>query len=135
MGIVVLVLLFSGCGKTVPMSGKVLFSDDKAPLTRGRVVFESATLMSSGSINSDGSYTLGSFEKDDGIVPGTYKVYVDQVAAPPKQMERPKTGGAMPRPVYRPERVVDPKFTSLNTTPLSVEVQRGTKTYDVIVDR
>jgi hypothetical protein len=66
-------------GTTYPVTGRVLKADGK-PLTRGRVVFvpngaEGAQALAE--ITSDGSYTLKTSAKDEGAVPGTYKVRVE----------------------------------------------------------
>ncbi len=55
------VLLFSvGCSGKVPLGGKVTFSDDGSPGTRGVVFFMSPPLVAQGGINPDGTYRVGS---------------------------------------------------------------------------
>lgn len=70
-----------GCGDgrpmRVPVSGKVLV--DGTPATRGSLSFYPESGQgrpSSAAIKSDGSFTVYTFEKDDGIPPGTYDVTV-----------------------------------------------------------
>jgi hypothetical protein len=69
----------SGCGDgrpaRVPVSGKVLI--DGQPLTVGAVRFvPEHGRPATGAIGKDGSFTLGTFEKTDGVVLGKHVVTV-----------------------------------------------------------
>lgn len=73
-------LLTTGCGdgrpKRVEVSGKVLV--DGKPMQYGIIqVLPPGHRAATGTIQPDGSFTLGCYEKDDGCVPGTHPVRVD----------------------------------------------------------
>lgn len=64
-----------GLPRRVPVSGKVTI--DGEPLTSGSIRFKpSEGRVATGSIGSDGSYLLSTYEPGDGCVPGTYCVTV-----------------------------------------------------------
>lgn len=69
----------TGCGdgrpQRVPVSGTVMI--DGAPLPYGFVTFVPASGRSaSGQVDSLGRFTLGSYEPNDGVLPGTQRVAV-----------------------------------------------------------
>jgi len=143
--IVICSLLFAftgiaGCGSGfVPLRGKVTFSDDGSPLTTGFVYFDNGTEVARGKVNADGTYTVGTMSKTDGLAPGLYKVYVQAIApdpsgvleqAPPSGSEASAMSG-IPRAVS----LVDAKFTSADTSGLECNVDRSTKSYDIVVER
>jgi len=72
-------ILMVGCdsGKK-QIFGKVTFSDGK-PVTMGKVVFSTPTFQSSGTIEENGSYRMGSIGEKDGVPPGEYMVFVTGV--------------------------------------------------------
>lgn len=83
-------LLVVGCSKsepippplTTPVSGKVISSSGSA-ITAGRIIFkpkEAGKQEAVAEINSDGTFKLSSFAKDDGAVPGEYKVVFEKVS-------------------------------------------------------
>lgn len=121
----VLVVL-SGCGNKVRLSGTVTFSDDGSPVPTGKVCFEQGDFFASGDIQPDGTYTVGTNTSNDGIPPGTYQVYV---GAAVKEVERLESGDAVTVPL------VAEKFTGPTTSGLTIEVTRSTKNYDFQVDR
>ena len=65
-----------GCGSNVEFGGKVTYSDDGSPLTTGTVVFKKGNLISKGSLKPDGTFVVGSMKENDGLVPGSYQVYI-----------------------------------------------------------
>lgn len=76
----VMLIALTGCGDgrptRVPVSGTVLI--DGKPLTHGRVRFiPTGARMSEGTIDENGRFVLGCFEKDDGAVVGEHRVVVD----------------------------------------------------------
>ncbi|MGL6194173.1 MAG: hypothetical protein ACRC2T_05060 [Thermoguttaceae bacterium] len=119
-----LVTLFLGCSSKVPMSGKVLFSDNDEPLTVGTVCFDNGKIQARGGIKPDGTYILGTDSEKDGIPRGSYKVCVMGAMEPSQQ--GPMSG-------YTP--VISQKYTDLATSGLTVEVDGKTKTFDFKVDR
>lgn len=73
-------LLTAGCGdgrpNRVAVSGKVLI--DGKPMEYGIIqVLPAGHRAATGTIQPDGSFTLGCYEKDDGCVTGTHPVRVD----------------------------------------------------------
>ncbi len=101
----VILSLVSGCSdgrpKRVPVSGRVLI--DGKPLPHGfiRLIPEGAR-PASGKIGPDGCFTLTTFERGDGAVPGTHPVSVTGVETisttsqrwhAPKKYVNPKTSG------------------------------------------
>lgn len=68
--------------KTVQVSGKITLASG-VPITAGRVVFKPQTAgmqEAIGEINPDGTYSLTSYNKGDGAVPGTYIVTFDNTS-------------------------------------------------------
>ena len=100
-----------GCGgPNVKFSGKVTYPDGK-PVTVGLVCFSTATYMSSGQLQPDGTYSLGSLSEADGIPPGKYKVYIQ--------------GSTEEKPNGQMTYLVAPKFTEMASTPLEYEIKKG----------
>jgi hypothetical protein len=96
----------SGCGDgrpaRVPVSGQVLI--DGKPLTHGYVRFAPAdSRASTGSLNSEGKFTLTCFEPGDGVVLGVHEVTV--MAQEPIGQETMKW--------HAPKKYADPTTSSL----------------------
>lgn len=116
-------LILAGCGgganRPYPVYGKITYEDgqDARELAGGTVTFNSEELHKSatGNIQEDGSYRLTSIDKDDGTVPGHYKIMI----LPPVV----SGGGDRDRaaPVVR-KRVIDPRYEKLKTTDLQADV-------------
>ena len=126
--VVVAVLLFSisGCGSKVSVSGKVTF-EDGSPLTNGEVRFETANFVSSGKIQPDGTYQIGTASDKDGIPKGTYGVTV-------RAMDNSTvTSGMALEDVPPPKSLIDTRFGSTNTSELTCEVQ-GKTIFDIKVE-
>ena len=115
-----------GCGQGVTVQGKVSFPDG-TPLTVGEVVFQTETLMASGRIQPDGTYTLVGAKEGDGIPPGRYGVRIvnayDSSNTPP---------GASPMDALPPIPLIDEKFEKTETSGLTCEV-KGAQTFDITV--
>ncbi|MBN2293200.1 MAG: hypothetical protein JXM70_12290 [Pirellulales bacterium] len=75
----ILLIILAGCGDgrphRVPVSGQILI--DGKPLSQGtiRLVSENAR-PATGTIGPDGRFSLGTYERDDGCVPGRHRVAV-----------------------------------------------------------
>lgn len=94
-------LFMIGCGsasppqappKTVQVNGKV--SSINGSITSGRIVFKpkvSGNQEAYGTIGSDGTYKLSSFNKDDGAMAGEYIVYIDNSKNAPRKYQSEKT--------------------------------------------
>ena len=120
----VCLLLLTGCGKNVRVTGKVTF-EDGSPLTKGTVIFNSGASESKAPIENDGSYVVGTFKSNDGLPRGTYRVYITGASDFPGISPR----GAPLGPVVH---LVDQKYTSLETSGLTCEV-KGSTTLDITV--
>lgn len=75
----VFIIFVAGCSdgrpSRVPVSGQVLI--DGKPITSGVIRFlPSSGRPSTGSIDPEGKFTLGCFERTDGVIPGTLRVEV-----------------------------------------------------------
>ena len=136
-----------GCGPNVKFGGKVTYSDDGSPLAVGMVCFESDSFLARGELNKDGYYDLGSQNLKDGIPKGVYRVYisgaedVEDIAAQGDGqadyatyvMSSASMAGTMGGKIFSP--LIDPKFTSGNTSGLTVNIDGTSKTFDFQVDR
>lgn len=100
-----LLMSLAGCGdgrpQRVPVSGQVLI--DGKPLCQGaiRLVSENAR-PATGMIGPDGRFSLGTYERDDGCVPGQHQIVVvaleildgsSQQWHAPKKYAQPATSG------------------------------------------
>lgn len=88
--ILLLLSLSLGCGgakpkpppKTVAVSGKVTLASG-TPVTAGRIIFkpQSPGMQEAiADIGSDGKYSLTTYNKDDGTVPGDYKIVIENIS-------------------------------------------------------
>ncbi len=102
-----------GCGSSsgtlpslIPVKGKVTYKGQ--PLTKGTIRFEPDGYgrMATGKIQPDGTFVLSTLSKDDGVVAGFHKVYVNETGPNPKKELVPK------------------KYTLPTTSKLTAEVDR-----------
>jgi hypothetical protein len=115
-----------GAGTPYPVHGTVYLDGQPAKeLAGGTVTFSSSALRksASGEIQTDGTYRLGTLEKDDGAIPGPYQVTV----SPPETAGAGERGGrrptAKPSPFWGPENqevTVEPK-----TNDVPIHLHRG----------
>lgn len=134
----------AGCGNgLVPLRGKVTYSDDGSPLTMGYVYFDNGKELARGKINADGTYVVGSRSANDGLAPGSYKIYVQATGPDPSGAVETvwQSGPASGQPqeagtgLRRQVPLVDSKFTSSATSGLKLNVDRTTKSHDIVVDK
>ena len=125
--LIVLVVLcgMAGCGPGLyPVRGKVVY-EDGSPMPEGFVVAEmkegDEVVMMRGEIHPDGTFQLGTLRPGDGAHPGKYRVLVTGRARTPAEEHLPP--------------VIDTKFTSFETSGLSVEVQKAPNEYTFKVTR
>ncbi|MCL2005953.1 MAG: hypothetical protein FWG73_07280 [Planctomycetaceae bacterium] len=118
-----------GCSDKLPLGGTVTFSDDGEPVPIGAVYFETPTFSAMGSINPDGTYTVGSMDIADGIPKGTYNVTI-RGAEEITLIENPD--GTR---VERRRALIDSKYQSADTSGLSFTVDGTTRRFDIPVDR
>ncbi len=121
--------LFVGCKKDkhpprFQVSGTVTFSDGE-PVRTGVVEFipESGNLTATGSINTDGTFSLSTIDSDDGACEGQFTVVVKQFIFYDKVPEHQHSHGGD----------VSVKFADRKTTPLTftVEAKKNTANFEV----
>jgi hypothetical protein len=93
------------------------------PVPRGSIVFipDGATAATS-DIGPDGSYTLTTFRKEDGAIPGTHRVVITAMQDMSDQQVEAWT--PLPPPL------VPTKYMNLSTTDLRAEVKDEDNTID-----
>jgi len=145
LGMSIAVVMMAGCGSgggknTHTVKGKVTFSDG-SPLTKGIVVFASPGGVAQGEIQSDGSYSLGSYGSSDGAPAGDYVVYLSgPIFGPPEDAgssEPAEEGAEMYTEGMEDqfgEALVHRKFSEPNTSGLSCNVS-GATTFDITVEK
>ena len=110
------VFSFSGCNSdTVRIKGEVLFTDG-APLKKGSVVFTSNTFSSSSNLNASGNYNID-------LPPGSYKVHI----ALASELDESFVPPAHDPDAVRYIELINPKYASLEKTPLSCEIVKSGK--------
>lgn len=128
-------LLFAiGCNGKVPLTGTVTFSEDGAPLTKGAVFFQSATVLAQGPLKPDGTFQVGTDEADDGLPRGSYQVFLvgtEEIKVAASAIRG--TTGPGTREIRTP--VIDEKYATAETSGLSIVVDGKTKVYDIKVER
>ena len=123
-----LLMQLAGCSSgTVPLSGKVVFSDDGAPVPIGTVCFSDGKSASRGTIKEDGTFVMGFVRMEDGIPPGRYTVYFIGVELPDPAKDQASMDNTSP--------LIDRKYTKPDTSGLEVEITAATKTMEFKLDR
>ena len=127
MLVLVVLALMVGCGGKPGLRGKVVFSDDKSPVTQGIIVFENESdkSVARGQLGQGGNYVVSSLKANDGLAPGRYRVYLECV-----ETFKDNPSGGLPLIEY----IVDRKYEKPETSGLSIEVKKST-TFDFEVDR
>ncbi|MBA2114661.1 hypothetical protein [Bremerella alba] len=121
-----------GCGasNTTAVTGSVTF-EDGSPLTSGTIIFENSASSSSADIQSDGSFTMGTFSTGDGVVPGTYGVAIASYGGGDEVWD--EASQSYKRTSRRVSQVEE-SFTSPRTSGLTAEVKPGnSSTLDFVV--
>ena len=112
VGISLAVIAVPGCGRSGlhPVRGRVAFADG-SPLPTGRVVVSYGDgTASSGSVNLDGNFSVGTLKMSDGMRPGTYRVAVKDA-----YVEEVKNGRPVSVPLIH-KRFADPATSGLEFT-------------------
>jgi hypothetical protein len=115
-------LLCFGCGprnnptieKTVPVRGTVVLASGK-PIRGGRVTFRPTDPTKGEAwamLSKEGRFELGTYKKDDGAMPGTYKVLVEPLIYDQRGNLRPDKSLAIPT-----------KYASADASDLTVDVK------------
>lgn len=128
LGLSMLAVLVSmtGCGSGLTkVRGRVHYADG-TPVTHGRVVVETTGPASSwGLIRPDGTFEMGTHDVNDGVVPGTLRVFLENTDSFP-----PPDSGAN----FVAKPLVHPKYARPETSGLTFEVPRD-REWDIVVDR
>ena len=122
----------SGCGngmpQTVKVTGKVTF-DGKAPPGPGIIYFlptESAEGFpmrpANGHFGADGSYKTTTFEPNDGVMPGKYKMYIECWEQEPNMEGKPVKSH------------VPKKYQSAETSGYELDITKETKAKELNLD-
>lgn len=118
-----LAIFVAGCGpkhpETFPASGKVSYKGATLQSGTVQLVPEGAGNSATGPIQVDGTFKLGTFEKDDGALPGKYKIAV-QVFPPEGE------GAGLPGQEFGDKEPPIPlKYMDPNTSELTYEIKSG----------
>jgi hypothetical protein len=117
-------LIAAGCGQP-KISGKVVFSDDQSPVTKGVVMFHGDHGVARGDIQPDGSFVVSSLKQNDGLPPGKYSISIKET-----QINLTPRGQGLPN--YK--NVIDKKYANQNTSGLILNVTKS-QSFDIQVDR
>ena len=121
---IALLFFVTGCGGgKIQLGGTVTFEDD-TPLSKGSVVFSTDTYKGGGNIDSNGKYVVGSIDVKDGLPKGTYKVFISGAT------EEITVRGSLSE-----YSLIDPKYASYNSTPLTCEIPAPKNTFDIKVPK
>jgi hypothetical protein len=125
-GLVIATALVLGCGgKTVPVDGRVKFSDgsDVSVLAGYAVAFEAEAAKASGvgEIQPDGSFKISTFGANDGALPGKHRVSISPPASP--DPDKPPAKSKLPA-----------KYEDPSTSGLTAEVAPG-KAVEIVLER
>jgi len=126
-------IMLAGCGSDLPktssVNGKVTY--DGQLVTQGTVTFYPKSGRSAlGRIQSDGSYSLTTFAKEDGALLGQHVVTIEalrftnvdkQPASLEEELEMARSGNS-PR-VAKAEWLVPKRYSQRNTSELTAEVK------------
>ena len=127
----VLLLAAVGCGPaekrvaTAPVKGKVAYKG--APVTTGSVMFipSGGGPPATAEIQPDGSYSLKTYEPDDGAVVGRHTVTISAIQL---------TTGSPEDPASDPKMLVPTKYSSTATSDLTAEISDGENAVDFELD-
>jgi hypothetical protein len=107
-----LLVTICGCGSgsgampdLIPVKGKVNYKGQS--LTKGTIRFEpdgGPGRMATGTIQDDGTFVLSTLKKDDGVIAGSHRVYINGTGANAKKELIPR------------------KYTQVSTSKLTAEV-------------
>jgi hypothetical protein len=113
------VMLLTGCGNNIKLSGRVVFPDGE-PLTTGTIYFAKPDFQARANIRPDGYYNVGSLSEKDGLPPGIYKVYI--------------LGAIENNPDEKIISLIATEYIREETTPLEITVP-GENVYNITVEK
>lgn len=120
-------LLVLGCsGPDTTVAGKVVYDKDGSPVTTGMVMFVSieGQHLARGDIQSDGTFSLRSKDRNTSIHPGKYGVCI----VPPDTSSQRENGIIVPP-------LVDARFLDTRSSGLEFEVQPGENNFTLTVSK
>lgn len=123
-----IVVVAGGCGRPrYTVRGKVVRDGGAAYTEQGFVVAEAVIdgkpVSGRGTIAADGTFTLSGRGEGDGVMSGTYRVRL----VAPRGAGDIDSGGSTPLPF-------DKKFTSFETSGLTIEVGAGSNDYTITLE-
>lgn len=132
-----LVAVCLGCGNgdrlpTAPVSGTVTF--ESAPLPSGSLLFvpEGGGPSAQGNINSDGTYTLGTYSSSDGAILGRFKVMITAFT-------QPSGGSGLPEDTLNGNTasvsLIPEIYGDLEKSGLTANVVKGRNTIDFALEK
>lgn len=123
-------LSVAGCGSdqlpTVPAGGRVTMEGGDA-VKLGTIEFESIEhgVTASGTIQQDGSFTLGTYETADGAVAGEHRVIIMQMLINDGRVDHTKDHG----------KPVDPRYANYGTSNLTATIgEEGSTSLTITVE-
>jgi hypothetical protein len=141
--------LLGGCGDgrpvRVPVSGRITYAGQ--PLETGFIYFwPERGVQAHGQIQSDGTFTLGTYERQDGAMPGSYTVTIEStriVANAPKfdsleeELAAAEQGQTGPRGRPTLEHLIPPRYADRARSGLTatVEAEGGTIHFDLPAEK
>lgn len=125
--VAIILVAVSGCSNYVKVGGKITFSEDGSPLTTGTVCFQSDSHMARGAVKNDGTYTMDSVKKNDGLPPGTYKVFIADAYRVVGEIPEDREAEV--------DLLIAEKYTSASRSGWTVEVSQSSRSFDFQVER
>lgn len=122
--IALLLFTFFGCSENKQLKGKVTFTDGE-PAPCGMVYFSTPSFQARGEIKQDGTYTVSSLGKNDGLPKGEYSVSLTGVVKFDKK-------GNVPMPI--PLNLCDEKYSSPETSGLTCIIPAPGNKFDIVLE-
>jgi hypothetical protein len=134
----ILLLFVAGCGNA-PLNGRITFTDNGEPLTKGTICFVSGNQQATGKIDANGYYSVN-FGAKSGIPKGEYKICIQEAdneeAVPTGEtILNPTTGKNEPETFIKRTSLIAAKYVNIETSGLKFTVDGKKKTLDITVDR
>ena len=134
--LVAVVLCLTGCGKKAKVTGTVKFSDG-TPLNVGTVNFTDGTNLFRGEIQPDGTFEMRTFKPGDGVLKGSYRVYLTetlQFGATGKRVLKGPNGEEIEMEVIgNTTSTIDPKYSDPEQSGMTIDV-KSNMTYDITIE-
>jgi hypothetical protein len=126
-----IILYYGGCSGKVSSQGTVKFPDG-TPLRIGTVYLSNGLVMYQGTIQKDGTFSIGELKDGDGIPPGTYKVWIADANTIENVYDAKKENI-----VNRIDHIIiDPKFADKNMSDLQFKIEKGQKNQiEIVVEK